>query len=108
MKYALFKGLEGTLWKDMELVEQGELESVLNEFPERDGAYILWWLIDIKNLPEGYELKDISKLFIRDFAKDYFGKDYKAAYVAGFHDDIARNRSWGLLKNNLDSEQGDA
>lgn len=96
-RYALFRGVEGTKWKKMELVATGDLESVLNKFPGRDKDYILWWLIDVDKLPTNKDITDIPELFIEYFASDE-RLEYKAEFIAGFHDDIARNRSWGLLK----------
>jgi hypothetical protein len=96
-KYALLKGIEGTKWKNMELVATGDLEDVLSKFPGREKEYILWWLIDIDKLPDNKDIPDIAELFIEYFASD--GKlEYKAPFVSGFHDDVAKSRSWGLLK----------
>lgn len=94
----LYKGKEGTLWKDIVFVSEGKLETVLKDFPGRDNGYILWWLIDTNNIPSGYTSKDVGRLFLEVFSKDKGNDDYRAEFVVGFHDDVAKNRSWGLLK----------
>lgn len=80
----LYKGKEGTLWKDMVFISEGKLETVLRDFPGRDGEYILWWLIDTNKIPSGYTPKDIGKLFLDVFSKDQGNDDYKAEFVISF------------------------
>lgn len=81
----------------MKLVATGDIDTVLSKFPGREKEYILWWLIDIDKIPDSRDIKDIAELFVDHFAFD--GKlEYKASFVSGFHDDITKSRSWGLLK----------
>jgi hypothetical protein len=97
--FTLYKGKEGTLWKDMVLVSKGELKEVLRKYIRRDGDYILWWLIDNSKIPEAYIDEPIFKLFLSSFSKDWGdGIEYKSDFVAGFYDDVSKSRSWGLLK----------
>jgi hypothetical protein len=95
--YALLKGFEMTKWKDMELVIIGDKKGVLDKFSGRDGKYILWWLVDLDKLPFGVSLNSIVDLFLKTFYDDREGL-YKADFIAGFHDDDNKDRSWGLLK----------
>lgn len=96
--YALYKGKEGTLWKDVVFVRQGDLESILADFTGKEDDYILWWLLDLKKLSPDFDPNEIQQLFIKEFSRDLLNPNYKADFVAGFNDAVANERSWGLIK----------
>ena len=95
--YALYKGKEGTLWKDVFFVKQGRKEELLADFTGREGDYILWWLLDLDKLPKDFNPNDFEQLFVKEFSRDLLNPNYEADFVAGFYDDIAKERAWGVL-----------
>ncbi len=95
---ALYKGKEATAWKDIIFVKQGDSSQILDGYSGRDQDYILWWVLDLSKVPEVYGQDNIDGLFREFFSKDYRNINYHADFVVGFHDDVAQDRSWGILQ----------
>lgn len=102
-KYILLKGLEGSDWDELVLVKEGSLKEIKKEFNKRKRPYILWFLIDKDQLPKDFNGKNrFKELFLvaqEGAGKDIVEIDYQCPPFVGFHDIIATNRSWGILKS---------
>lgn len=100
--YLLIGSKEGGEWKQATLFCEGSIDKIENLFKQRKRPYILWYLIDTSKLPQKYNsFRQLDLLFFNALKmhKDLVEKDYHYDPFVGFYDMVAKNRSWGILKD---------
>ena len=101
MDYLLIGSKEGGDWKNTTLFCIGNIVKVHEFFKTRRRPFILWYLINTKQLPQRYNnYKQLDLLFfdVQEKHQVLVDKNYNYKPFVGFYDMIATSRSWGLLK----------